>query len=564
MKCGEEKPTCLRCLRFGSQCDGYAKSKELSKLGHPRLATGKPLLPKDASRAVISTSVSGGTSCSTPTKKRHVSVDQALFSFPSAPRFKSPQEYRFHQLFCSKVAEELSGFFPSKVWRHCVLQTAEAESFLFDAVIAIAALHKVITDAPDLKDVEAHRCSVHEHNFALERYHNSLRCMRKALKDGKMEARTALIACLLTVCFDNFYGSRDTAIFNMLSGVKLAKQIAHPTANGALPGPESAATTSPTAVSVEEELVAIFTRLDVTSMVFIDHRSPDEHRMMKDSLDQATESLPREYSALEEALCDGEMIMARCWHFIKILQEIGQEFQDLSDYFAKAEQYRWSSASIRYGWNPWTDSDDPVPANWLAESERCVREIEQWYTAFGPLVRKFQSSAAKYSTQLLRTTLVSLQAKFTLVSVRGAVHRREQEWDACLSDFQEIVTFAETFLASQPKRFYTSFESDTLVVLAYLICKCRDGDVRRRALKLLNDYPRREAAWDSRYCSKLGHWIMNIEEGGRGALESSEITEEQRLRVFSLDYDSVEGSMRTWACQITTNGETVNHDFVWN
>jgi hypothetical protein len=64
-------------------------------------------------------------------------------------------------------------------------------------------------------------------------------------------------------------------------------------------------------------------------------------------------------------------------------------------------------------------------------------------------------------------------------------------------------------------------------------------------------------------CSKLGHWIMNIEEGGGGPLESSEITEEQRLRVFLLDYDSVEGSMQTWACQMT-NGEAVNYDFIWN
>jgi hypothetical protein len=491
-------------------------------------------------------------------------VDQALFSFPSASRFKSPQDYRFHQLFCSKVAGELSGFFPLKVWRQCVLQTAEAEPFIFDAVIAVGALHKIITDASDLKDVEAHRRSIHEHNFALERYHNSLRCMRKALADGKMGARTALIACLLTICFDNFYGSRDTAIFNMLSGVKLAKQISHPTVNSALPSIESAATPNPTDASVEKELVAIFTRLDITSMVFIDHRSPDEHRMMKASLDQAIKPLPCEYYALEEALRDGEMIMASCWHFIKILQEIGQESADLSDYFAKAEQHRWSSLSIRYGWNHWTDSDEPVPANWLAESKRCVREIEQWSTAFGPLARKFQSSATKYSTQLLRATLVSLQAKFTLLSVRGAVHRREQEWDAYLSDFQEVVTLAESLFTSQPKRFYTSFESDTLVILAYLICKCRDGDVRRRALKLLDDYPRREATWDSRYCSKLGHWIMNIEEAGRGPLESSEIIEEQRLRVFSLDYDSVEGSMRTWACQKTTNGETVNHNFVWN
>ncbi|KAE9363114.1 hypothetical protein N431DRAFT_423591 [Stipitochalara longipes BDJ] len=558
LKCGEEKPACLRCTRFGLQCEGYSILKVYSQRKNP--SPEKALLPRNTSEAVITSSVSGGSSCSTPTKKTRISIDQALCSFPSAPRFKSPQEYRFHQLFCIKVADELSGFFPTNIWRHCVLQAAEAEPFIFDAVVAVGALHKIINDAPDLKDVEAHRRASHEHNFALERYQNSLGCMRKALVDGKMDARTALIACLLTVCFDNLYGNRGTAVFNMLSGVKLAKQIAQPTAKGA----ESAPTTNPTAASVEKELVAMFTRLDITSMVFIDHRPADEHRMMKDSLDQATEALPWVYSALEEAVCDGEMIMARCWHFIKILQEIGQKFLSFSDYFLKLKPDRWTTKSIRYGWNPWSDSDEPVPADWLAESERCVCEIEQWFAAFNPLVRKFQSSAAEYSTQLLRTKLVCLQAKFTLVSVRGAVYRREQEWDVHLSDFQEIVTLTETILAPQPKRFYTSFESDTLVIITYLICKCRDGFVRRRALRLLDDYPRREAAWDSRYCSKIGHWFMKIEEGGRGPLESTEIAEEQRLRAFALDYDSVEGSIRTWARQKTANGETVNHSLLWN
>jgi Fungal specific transcription factor domain len=548
------------------KCDGYAQTKEDTRRKNLTAGAGKLLLPKDGSRVVTSTPISIARA---PTTKTHATVDQALSSFPSTPRlFKSQQEYHFHQLFCSKVAKELSGFFPSKVWRQCVLQAAEAEPFLFDAVIAIGALHKslteIINEVPDLKDVEVHRRSNIEHNFALERYHHSLGCMRKALAEGKMEARTALIACLLTVCFDNFYGSRDTAMFNMISGVKLAKRIAYTTATGALPDLEPTPITIPTATSVEDELVSIFTRLDVTSMVFIDHRSIDEHRVMKDSLDQAARFLPAKYALLEDAVRDGEMIMARCWHFIKIMQEMGQRFFDIVNYFTQAAQHRWSRVRIRYGWNPWTDSEEPVPAEWVAESEQCVCEIEQWLTAFEPLLRKFQSPPVKYSAQLLHATLLSLQAKFTMISVRSAVYRREREWDVHLSEFQEVVALAEIYLAAQPKRFYTSFESDTLVILAYLIWKCRDGDVRRRALKLLDDHPRREAAWDSRYCSISGRWIMDIEEGERGPSKCSEIKEEQRMKVFALDYDSVEGSIRTWACQMTTDGEKVKHDFLWN
>lgn len=564
MKCGEEKPTCLRCARSGFPCDGYAIPKE-RRTQRKRFGsvTGPSILPKNISRSVRWNSVSSSPAYSSPTKTTPVPVYQALVPSLSAPHFKNQQEYTFHQLFCDQISKELSGFFPLSVWRHCVLQTAETQPFLFDAVVAIGALHKIISDAPDLKDMEIHRRSNQEYNFALQRYHHSLVCMRQALADGKMEARSALIACLLTICFDNLNGSRDTAIFNMVSGVKLAKRIGHPTLKGALPGDESEKIPVSTA-SVDGELVDIFARLDITSMIFIDHRSVDEHRLMKDSLNEAAHSLPTKYISLDDAVRDGEMIMARCWHFSKILQEMGQKFYDFANYFAMTAKFRWSRLRVRYGWNPWTDSGEPVPRHWVVESEQCVSEIERWSTAFEPLLRKYQSSPTKHSTHLLRATLLSLQAKFTLISVRGAVHRRERDWDVYLSEFQEVLALAETVLASKPTRFYTSFESDTLVILAYLIWKCRDGYVRRRALKLLDDHPRREAAWDSRYCSVAGHWVMEIEEAGRGPCKISEITEAQRIRVSALDYDSIEGSIRTWAVQMTADGEKVKHDFLWN
>lgn len=178
-------------------------------------------------------------------------------------------------------------------------------------------------------------------------------------------------------------------------------------------------------------------------------------------------------------------------------------------------------------------------------------------------MRNFRYAPAIYAVQLLQAALVSIQVKFTLLSVRDCVHRRELDWDAHLSDFQEVVSLTETLLASQPQRLCTSFESEILVPLLYSICKCRDGNVRRRVLKLLEDYRRREATWDSRYCVKLGYWLLDIEERRHRRLTSAEIPEDRRLRLFALDYDPIEGSMRTWAAQRTPDG-TVVHSFSWN
>ena len=77
-----------------------------------------------------------------------------------------------------------------------------------------------------------------------------------------------------------------------------------------------------------------------------------------------------------------------------------------------------------------------------------------------------------------------------------------------------------------------------------------------RGLKLLDEHPRREGAWDSAHSASVGRWVLSLEEGQRENVQCHEIKEEDRLRLLKIDYDTVEGQIRTWACQIR-NGERV-------
>ena len=482
---------------------------------------------------------------------------------PLTGRFNTPREYHYHQFFRSNVAEELSGFVPSTLWNQSVLQAAEAEPFIFDAVVAIGAMHEIIHKAPNMRGWDAHLLFKDDHQFAVQKYQHSLICMRRAILNGKMDARTALISCLLTTCFENAYGRHDTAFWQTANALRLTKGFAIPTSSSGQSPRELSGTVSPMTCTVEDELAAVFSRLDISAMLLVDYRSGAEHRILKDGLDQATRIMPRVFATIEEATAYGNMIMSRCWHFMKIIEYLDREpnpcestEQENHERHIRTEWRPWS------GWNPWSGTNETVPDKWLKEARTCADEMERWFIAFNLLMCGLQRSPRTVWEEYPRAALLCFQAKCCLAFVQGSIYTRETDWDAHLPEFKEIVSLLGIYLASKPKQWYFVFDGETIVYLFLVICKCRDGSVRRMVLKLLEDRPRRESCWDTRYAAEVGRWLMTLEEKGRGELESHEIREEERFRVSHMDYDTVQGMVLTSAYQII-NEERIYHQNLW-
>lgn len=217
---------------------------------------------------------------------------------------------------------------------------------------------------------------------------------------------------------------------------------------------------------------------------------------------------------------------------------------------------------LRHGWNPWSDTDEMVPDEWLNEAESCAEEINRWFSAFSALWSKLLRSQESSPKEYAEAILPRFQAKSAQLSVKGSVYRRETEWDIHLNEFRELVTLAEIYLASKPKQPYIAFDNETVTFLYQAFQKCRDGVIRRNILQLMDDYPRREGCGDTRYAATIGRWIMAIEERGIGVAQCHRIPEEQRMRVSRLDYDSVGGVLRTWGSLIV-NGERVCRNITW-
>ncbi|KAE9373548.1 hypothetical protein N431DRAFT_407154 [Stipitochalara longipes BDJ] len=499
VKCGQEKPECLRCLRCGAECGGY-------------LTKGPPH----------------------DTESRSHSLSRN----PSSHHAGSQLEYQCHQFFIAEVVQGLSAFSPSDLWHRSILQLSEVEPCILDAIIAIGGICKINHGVPENLRHDARRHFRHEHQFAVQKYQTSLASMRGSIAKGTMNARTALIACLLTICFENAYGRNDLGLRNCITGANMAKNLSIPGLSKLL-GQQISEHATFMACAVEDELVAVFSRLDINAMVLIDPRPGAYHRTAKDELDQTVRNMPVIFYNLKDAGTYGNVAMTQCWHFIKIIQGLDKP-------------------------PPWLPrTEEEVPDRWTDEVETCMANFQHWFLAFEPLWLRLQSTIKTNLQEYLRATLLRLQAVSTLVSIRGCLYRQETEWDKNLLEFKEIVALAEIYLSSKPKQPYTAFEHETIVYLYYLLLKCRDGETRRNALRLMDEYPRREAFLDTKHIATVGRWIMNEEEQGIGGVpECDQIFEERRIRVFGLDFNPVNGGHRTHGV-LTKNAELELRSVNW-
>lgn len=193
MKCDERKPICKRCVRFGVQCDGYAKPvvKVIKHTG-PRL-----LVPKDIIQA------------------NPLRVQQIY----SGSAFSCEEEARYFRFYCENVAAQLSGPLETTLWDRIIPQAVETEPIIRHAVVAVAALNRSRIDAA--KGIGK---SNPHHQYALLQYGKALKKIRDTLADGVKDPRRSLISCLLVFCLESLQGYQTTASNQASIGVALLQR----------------------------------------------------------------------------------------------------------------------------------------------------------------------------------------------------------------------------------------------------------------------------------------------------------------------------------------------------
>jgi hypothetical protein len=157
VKCGEEKPVCLRCTSFGVQCDGYE---------HEDVGYGQKTLTVTASRKPLLLPKGG----SPPITKN-----------PSQALFDTQKDHHYFDIFCSKTAFQILPYFDTGIFRQMLLQACLSDESLRHAGVALGAMDMKMETLDEFKSLsldEQGKSSHLHHLNALNEYSLAISKMR--------------------------------------------------------------------------------------------------------------------------------------------------------------------------------------------------------------------------------------------------------------------------------------------------------------------------------------------------------------------------------------------------
>lgn len=462
------------------------------------------------------------------------------------------QEGQYFQVFRTKTASELSGFFDSDFWTRSVLQESHSEASIRHAVVALGALYKTLEkvaesppSSPGSADSANPPDSAPSHyNFALQQYGKALTHLRESLQNNENRSqRTILMSIVLFTCFQSFTGDHKAAIMQIQSGLGLLEERRQDSKQPFIRQKEDV---------VEDELVQMFTRLAVQAksydMAFHfphpyviqlspqrkdDHNSPQSSSSPSDAASTSSleTNIPEVFTNSREARAALDSLCERILRFNEQLS----------------------------AFNP--GPNNILPAHLVSRGAGFRLQLQQWSKAFEPLLDSRKHRGVTITERAGINVLKMIHNMTSILFLMG-FSTSEMGFDGFTPHMKEIVELAQEVVVdeelslaaircgdlnncrhrqNQPSRVHqhefpglaaqvpagykeesnyshikASFALDLGIVppLFVVATKCRDRKLRREAIGLLMSSPRREGMWDSILCGKVSQWIMEVEEEG--------------------------------------------------
>jgi hypothetical protein len=381
---------------------------------------------------------------------------------------------------------ELTGVLPSSLWNCIILQACHSESFVREAVIALAALRMSLspTCAAASNDLSAQHYS-----FALKEYGKAIRNMRATLIASNNESgiRKALIGCLLVFCFESFQGNRELALSHAKSGCQLLEDWL--SRKSALCS-RTEALSSPEPTIIEDDLLHAFYRLDLQVMT-IDASQPVElHAKARRDGDNAVAHMPPAFSDLNEAQRYWLLVMRRNHHFVHSALAVARGFRSKNGFVDEAGGNLGNIGSLIHSYYP----SECLPTLQV-DHALYVTELMRWQGAS----RVFLSSPddrIRSGAAILQIHCLSSQINLDMLLVP------KDDFASYTEKFREIVMLARSIIASTStsagsERQSFSIDFGIIPSLLIVIYLCQDEALRGEAMSALSFAERREGIWNS-------------------------------------------------------------------
>jgi len=402
----------------------------------------------------------------------------ALTWLPAA----TPEEKRSFLFFLKRTAQEWSGYRDVSFWNILVPQASAAHLSIFHSVTALGALHESLE-------------STHDH--AKEQHLQQLlwqQCSKAAqvANQAQISHTVALMSCIILVCLQNLQ-SNPVAFQMLKTGTNLINDLETKVAEGSL-------TLTPSEMTLlEDYLKPILERLGTRYCFIVDLPSAFAlHVVAKQKsglLRTEVPLLPQRFNTLLEARNSLEMIAA--WSVINATS-INPEFGVYCNKRGLVESLL----------TQWQDLLETVDA--AAYKEHPNLEVS-----------KMLLKAAGLVTKILFDTLGSTQ---------------ECIFDKHIHKFKEIVRIYDhvSQTSRAKRRQKVSFGIDTGIIhtLAFVIGRCRDPQIRRDALGLMERDDHVEGDMRASTGLNVLKKLVELEEAGRPIHSQEDVLERDRVRIW--------------------------------
>ncbi|KAH0600798.1 hypothetical protein MHUMG1_01797 [Metarhizium humberi] len=390
------------------------------------------------------------------------------------------QEVRALRFFVERTAVQFGTFAPDDLWSSRVLQLAHSNTCIRHALVALSSYHERYWS----HDMGG------ETPYGLRQYNLAISELVKSGADRPSYLHIQLVSCTIFICIEILRRNISNAMYLFKYGCRMIEGAMKQVRKGGYVGGATGISIEPIIRLVEAFFARISTQVFLAIGGDIDHKLADIISPML-KLRMVTMTPKPTLSSIQEARDS----------LLKL-----------------ALQYRRDMT--------------------MAQSKALGIRFDAWTEAFDEFRRAVDRNSLN-STDKRALALLELHRRYLYINI-AALNQPDREdpsmWDLWTDQFREMVEFATEaggldaadVPADNQPQFY--MEVGILPALFFLSSKCRDPEVRRRAIDIMETNHIQEGIWNSKMAAKVAKRVIALEEGEFIVKSSTDIDGLARVR----------------------------------
>lgn len=506
MKCDEEKPFCNRCTSTGRACDGY----DVNFRPPSNSPKNSPPPNQDLLR---------------PGRELVRSVSPV----PLAPALclKTPQEHASFEFFTTHAVFSLRGFLDSPFWQRELLQGAYQHESIQHCIVALGAMHR--------RFHEGNSSHIHESEmtdqylqFALRQSNQAIQGLLKSTGPvGRMAGVDKVTLMTCSVLFSSMaclQGHQREGLQHLRSGIRLLNELDH--------GEKHKCARHPIDV---DSLRSILIGLDMQARCIM--TTEDSREWEPIPLVKEPKISRHAYLNDDSLVAMHRNLQAQMNHVLAFLQRhLTQSMQPTEDIDAVYHEYR----RLLTRFDRTTELLEDLCAK--AARGRC-EEFTQPVMALQLLHTELE--------YFLRVPRGDLEDKFQ--SFLGKPVSKPSDVAALFTRMLDLATQLLPHNSSLSPVFTTSMGPCAALWLIASRAPSSCQAIRKRAVRVMLSYPRREGFWDGLVAGQIAQELLRLEQESTqeelGLMTSPNrdliVPNDLRIVVVKLKYDQVDNRRAT-------------------